>query len=118
MISVNEDGLVDSIYHFLWLTDDLKGKQMLPFMLPDTIIYRYQQPIFWFFSTKQGYIMRKAKSKLNNEKIKESFLKKMGASGIVAYYIYNKKRSENIIKELTEKKMEDAKAKVYRNPDE
>jgi hypothetical protein len=114
MLTGNEDGLVEALYHFLWLTDDMKGKQPFNFMIPDTILYKYQQPIFWFFSSKQGVVLRKARSKLNSDKISKEFLKKKGPSGIVAYYIYNKKRSNHIIKELTKKKIEESgKVKVF-----
>ena len=100
MLTGNEDGLVESLYHFLWLTDDMKGKLPFGFSIPDTILYKYQQPIFWFFSSKTGQILKKAKRKLNNEKISKEFLSKKGPSGIVAYYIYNKKRTNSLIKEL------------------
>jgi hypothetical protein len=41
MLKTNEDGLVESLYHYLWLTDDMKGKQAFNFGVPDTIVYKY-----------------------------------------------------------------------------
>jgi len=118
MLNVNEDGLVESLYHFLWLTDDMKGKQPFNFSIPDTLIYKYQQPIFWFFSSRDGYILKKETNKLNNQKIKEAFLSKKGESGIVAYYIANKKRSNTILRELAEQKEEQGGADKYTTKEE
>jgi hypothetical protein len=72
--------------------------------------------------------MKKEKNKLNSEsnieslnhnsiyfvEIFKNFTKNLGKSGIVAYYIYNKNISSHLIKELTNKKLEnDGRSKVF-----
>ena len=48
--------------------------------------------------------MKKDKSKLNNDKIFKHFVKDQGRSKIVAYYIYNKHLSNDLMKELVDNK--------------
>lgn len=42
--------IVQNIYHYLWSKNQLflSGPQIF---LPDTIIYNYQQPAFWYFTS-------------------------------------------------------------------
>ncbi|CDW88079.1 UNKNOWN [Stylonychia lemnae] len=89
-VDLHGDGLVENLFHFIWSKDCLfkSGPQVL---IPDTIIYRFEQPAFWYFSKKtDGTILRKNKKNLNNKSIEEAFLKNISGSGIVAVYIYNK----------------------------
>eukprot|EP00347_Sterkiella_histriomuscorum_P016999 403351049 len=89
-VDLQGDGLVENLFHFIWSKDCLfkSGPQIL---IPDTIIYRFEQPAFWYFSRKSDYtILRKNKKNLSNKQIEEAFLKKVSPSGIVAVYIYNK----------------------------
>lgn len=63
-------------------------------MIPDTIIYKYQKPCYWYFTSKKDYKLKKKSSlRMNNELIKEVFTKRISPSGIVAYYIYKKSNS-------------------------
>jgi hypothetical protein len=60
-------------------------------VIPHTIIYKYQKPCYWYFTSKQdGKLKKKSSMNLKNEHIKEVFTKKISKSGIVAYYIYKK----------------------------
>jgi hypothetical protein len=63
-----------------------------PFVvIPHTIIYKYQKPCYWYFTSKQdGKLKKKSSMNLKNEHIREVFTKKVSKSGIVAYYIYKK----------------------------
>eukprot|EP00743_Colponemidia_sp_Colp-15_P006598 GILK01007111.1.p1 GENE.GILK01007111.1~~GILK01007111.1.p1 ORF type:complete len:756 (-),score=125.15 GILK01007111.1:128-2395(-) len=86
------DGVIENLFHFLWTKDTLfeTGPAVL---IPDTIIYKYRQPAFWYFTASDGSIKRKGKSKLVNAKIEEDFLKGENPSGIVAYYIFTKEEN-------------------------
>lgn len=81
---------MENLFHFIWSKDCLfkSGPQVL---IPDTIIYRFEQPSFWYFSRKSdSKILRKNKKNLSNKAIEDAFLKRVSPSGIVAVYIYNK----------------------------
>jgi hypothetical protein len=96
--------------------------------LPDTVIYKYEQPAFWYFTTTKAKndfyslktvksdgrprILKKKKAKLSNKEIEAAFLRKgtIGPSGIVAVYFYYKPDStkiseeNNLLKALNEKR--------------
>lgn len=44
------DGLCAVLYHYLWRKTG-KGKGCPGLNLPDTIVYRYRQPMHWFFTS-------------------------------------------------------------------
>ena len=89
-VDLHGDGLVENLFHFIWSKDCL-FKSSPAVMIPDTIIYRFEQPAFWYFSrNSDGTVLRKNKKNLNNKEIEAKFLKKVSSCGIVAVYIYNK----------------------------
>ncbi len=50
------DGCVESIFHFLW-RKGADGQPCPGINLPDTIVYKYRQPAYWFFmSVKDGCV--------------------------------------------------------------
>ncbi len=60
-------------------------------ILPDTIIFKYQKPCYWYFTSKNDNKLKKKSSmKLTTDHIKEVFTRKTSSSGIIAYYIYKK----------------------------
>jgi len=54
-ISISGDGFIENIYHFLWTKDTMFncGPYVL---LPDTVIYKFESPTFWYFTSKEGVI--------------------------------------------------------------
>lgn len=85
--SLDGDGLVENLFHYLWAKDELDCGPV-GINLPDTVIYRYRQPSFWYFTGKSGKLKRKNRGNLSNANILDSFLKKRsGLCDIVAYHI-------------------------------
>ena len=84
------DGVIENIYHFLWTKDTIFNTDPLVY-IPQTILYKYQKPCYWYFTSVIDHkLKKKNSSKLNKENIREVFLKHISKSGIVAYYIYKK----------------------------
>ena len=54
------DGLLQNLYHLLWAKDTTQLSE-LDIRLPDTVVYSYEQPQFWYFTSKTGEILRKSK---------------------------------------------------------
>lgn len=81
------DGLLESIFHYIWLKD-IRDDGIRGFSIPDTVIYKYQQPRSWYFTSLDGSIKKKAKDKLNSHAIENSFLKKPSDTGIIACYMF------------------------------
>lgn len=117
--------VVQNIYHYLWSKDPLFTVEKLgpQVYLPDTIIYSYNQPSFWYFTStkpvqdpfgiqmdqvkqpatqpqKVPRIFKKTRGKLKNDEIEKAFLKKgtIGPSGIVAVFFYFKPSDKKIKK--------------------
>lgn len=93
-LNLGDDGYVENIFHLLW-TKEVIFTNLAQVSIPDTIIFKYQQPVFWYFTSKNGEILRKSKKKLTIRNIEESFLKHPSDTGIVAYYIYRKSKIES-----------------------
>ena len=79
------DGLSDSLFHHLWQRDELSFSP--PINLPDTIVYKFGQPVCWYFTGTDGRVKRKMKQNIVNLRIEEAMLKNVSGSDIVAYYI-------------------------------
>ena len=84
------DGVIENIYHFLWTKDTIFNSDPYVY-IPQTILFKYQKPCYWYFTSVVDHkLKKKNSSKLNKENISQVFLKHVSKSGIVAYYIYKK----------------------------
>lgn len=79
------NGVADGLYYHLWCKDEMESGPRIH--IPDTIIYRFRQPAFWFFTAKDGSIKKKSKYNVVNARIEEDFVRKSAGMDIVAYYI-------------------------------
>ncbi|KAF0688245.1 Aste57867_20115 [Aphanomyces stellatus] len=84
--SLEGDGLVENLFYYLWCKDEFGGGPSL--LIPDTIVYKFTQPAFWYFTSKSGKVKKKAKGSLANVQIEREFCRKLCGVDIVAYYIY------------------------------
>ena len=84
---IEEDGIADNFYRLIWEKQD-NDQGIRGFLLPNTVIYKHQQPRAWYFSSKKGNIKRKHKEKLNVHHIELEFLNSVSKSGIIAYFIF------------------------------
>ena len=84
-MSLHGDGVNDSLFHHIWQKDELNFGPTVN--IPDTIIYKFGQPVQWYFSGMDGKVKRKHKQNLVNVRIEEAMTKKVIGSDIVAYYI-------------------------------
>ena len=75
----------DTLYHWLWCKDELNFGPSL--QIPDTIIYKFGQPIHWYFTGVDGKLKKKSKQNLVNVRIEEALTKRVVGCDIIAYYI-------------------------------
>ena len=82
-----QDGFVDGIYHFLW--QKISQQSCPNVSIPDTVVFKYRQPAYWYFMSVDGSIKMKTQKNITNAKIFEAFSKQRpdAVSDIVAYYI-------------------------------
>jgi len=84
------DGVIDNIYHFLWTKDTIFHTDPSIY-IPHTILYKYNKPCYWYFTSVVDHKLKKKNpGNLNPEHIKHVFLKNVPESGIVCYFIYEK----------------------------
>jgi hypothetical protein len=96
MHTIDGDGVCASLYEYLWCKDEVNFSPHIN--VPDTVVYKYGQPVHWYFTGLDGMLKKKLRSNLTNVKIEDAFLKKKAQSmshgsasspsDIVAYYIY------------------------------
>jgi hypothetical protein len=61
------------LFFHLWKRNPETGKSCPGIIIPDTIIYRWAQPYFWYYSTNDGQINRKTKDRINIDNIHNVF---------------------------------------------
>jgi hypothetical protein len=67
------DGYLSSLYYLLWWKDNVLLKPA-HFNIPNTILFKFNIPIAWFFTNKHGRVKKKDKKKLNFVQIEKQFL--------------------------------------------
>lgn len=80
------DGVNSRLFELLWKRDALSDASF-SLRIPDTVIFKFNAPSVWYFTSVDGTIKRKHKTKLNEEHIEKEFLKRGSSSGIVAYFV-------------------------------
>ncbi|KRX00119.1 hypothetical protein PPERSA_07226 [Pseudocohnilembus persalinus] len=62
------------LFFHLWKKNPEKNNSSCPgIFIPDTIIYRWGKPFFWYFTTRDGQILRKTKERIFVENFEEIF---------------------------------------------
>jgi hypothetical protein len=79
------DGTCENLFYYLWCKDeDDIGPNI---NIPDTIIYMYCQPAYWYFTDRSRQIKKKNRANLTVAKIYEAFTRVKAGSGIVGYFL-------------------------------
>mmetsp|Transcript_42098 Transcript_42098/g.51074 ORF Transcript_42098/g.51074 Transcript_42098/m.51074 type:complete len:853 (+) Transcript_42098:117-2675(+) len=90
------DGCVETLYNYLWQKNS-QGLSCPGVHVPETVVYKYRQPAYWFFTSSQDRQLKK-KNRVNivNARIFDSFTKRKSAQyqgvDVCSYHIYS---SEN-----------------------
>ncbi|CAD8090679.1 unnamed protein product [Paramecium sonneborni] len=86
------------LFFHLWKKNPDTNSSCPGVFVADTIIYRWAQPYFWYFTAKDGQILRKTKERIFVEQIEEIFQK---SGDISALYLQS--QQNKIIFEYFEK---------------
>merc|ERR1712166_831335 len=93
------DGVVDSIYHYLF-TKNTQLETCPNVVIPNTVVYKYRQPADWYYSSGDQQMKMRKKGEMTNQKIYDSLRKRKNPTcEIVAYYISTRENDEG--KEMT-----------------
>lgn len=85
MYSLEGDGVCEHLYEFISCKDELSFRPTIN--IADTIVYKFGQPVSWYFTGVDGKVKKKFKTNIINAKIEEAFIKASVGSDVVAYYI-------------------------------
>ena len=72
---MNIDSELAWFFHGLWL----KSSGVPPkfaFSVPDTVFYHYGKPDCWYFTNRDGFILKKNRENLNTKEIHQKFISK------------------------------------------
>lgn len=83
--SLTRDGISEELFKLLWAKDELNFSPTIN--IPDTILYKYGQPVTWYFTSTDGRIKRKNKHNLVSAKIEQAFNKHILGYDVIAYFI-------------------------------
>jgi len=86
ILQFGEPSFASLRFELIW-RKDLLSQQSITLRIPDTIVFKFNCPSVWYFTSVDGTIKRKHKAKLDAEYILREFLKRPLACGIVAYYV-------------------------------
>ena len=56
------DGITEELFLMIWSKDELNFSPSIN--VPDTIVYKYGQPVQWYFTSKGGRVRRKNRQNL------------------------------------------------------
>ncbi|EGR34456.1 hypothetical protein IMG5_010830 [Ichthyophthirius multifiliis] len=86
---LDERGIAFNLFNYLQNEEThTSSKIKQPFVnIPDTIYYKFGQPVIWYFTDSNGQVKKKMKNNLTVEAIQECFLNKTPECNIVAFFI-------------------------------
>jgi hypothetical protein len=80
------DGISEDFFNYIWMKDELGFGPSVN--VPDTIVYKYGQPIVWFFtSAASGKVKKKNKSNLISGKIEDAFTRNISGYDVIATFV-------------------------------
>ena len=83
--SLFKDGVYEELFRLLWSRDELNYGPSIN--IPDTIIYKYGQPVSWYFTAQNGRVKKKNKHNLVSANIEAVFNKHVLGYDVLAYFI-------------------------------
>lgn len=82
------------LYH-MWQTSSIED-DLCTVKLPDTIFYKWGQPYLWYFTSKNGVLLKKSKPKLEMPYILDMLQRKTSAKEVMAGQYYDCPSDEKI----------------------
>ncbi|CAG9311958.1 unnamed protein product [Blepharisma stoltei] len=67
-------GFTEWLLFHLWKQNESTGLCCPNILLPETVIYRWAKPFFWYFCTETGELLRKSKTKVTHKFIFQEFM--------------------------------------------
>lgn len=81
---LTDDGVTDQFFRCLHQKDELNLG--LSINIPDTIFYKFGQPVEWYFTNQRGNLKKKNKQNLLNARIEETFNREVLGYDVLAVF--------------------------------
>ena len=78
-------GYTDWLFFHLWKPKKATNQGCPDVRVPNTVIYRWAKPFFWYFTSSDGNLSRRFKNKMTHKHIYQEFMD--NPKGIVASYL-------------------------------
>jgi hypothetical protein len=85
VIDLTSDGVSYDFFNLLWTKDELNFGPSIN--IPDTIIFKYGQPVQWYFTSKNGKLKKKNRQNVMPARIEENFTKHLLGYDVIATFI-------------------------------
>lgn len=79
------DGISEEFFNLLWSKDELNFGPSIN--IPDTVIFKYGQPVTWYFTASNGKIKKKNRNNLLNARIEDAFTKNVLGYDVIATFV-------------------------------
>lgn len=83
--SIETDGISENFFDLLYSKDELNFGPSIN--IPDTIVFKYGQPVTWYFTASNGKIKKKNRNNLLNARIEENFTKNILGYDVIALFV-------------------------------
>jgi hypothetical protein len=90
---IESDGISEDFFHLLYNKDELNFGPSIN--IPDTIIFKYGQPVTWYFTASNGKIKKKNRNNLLNARIEDCFTKNILGYDVIAVFISYKVNNDD-----------------------
>jgi hypothetical protein len=83
------------LFFHLWKENNSTQSSCPGILIPDTIIYRWAKPHFYYYTGKDGRLIRNTKERIDNILIDDNFTKRVPKkSGLVGCYLKSEAESQ------------------------
>lgn len=76
------------LFYHLWKTEPIEATNC-NLRVPDTIFHKWSQPHLWYFTSKNGRILKKSKEKMNINCIQETICKNQQSGDQVVGMVFD-----------------------------
>mmetsp|Transcript_16228 Transcript_16228/g.24443 ORF Transcript_16228/g.24443 Transcript_16228/m.24443 type:complete len:1016 (-) Transcript_16228:108-3155(-) len=83
--TIETDGISEEFFNLLWMKDELNFGPSIN--IPDTVIFKYGQPVTWYFTSSNGKIKKKNRNNLLNARIEDAFTKHVLGYDVIATFV-------------------------------
>ena len=107
------------LFYHIWRKNEQTRKSCPHVLIPDTVLFRWAQPFFWYFMNQDGQICRKKKDKITSKELLDVFSLGECPVDLQAEYLHpSKSKEETYLEEMDVKTNKQIIYKEYLSKDQ